>query len=79
MPESVFNIPESLFNFRRNPRSPSSGIGVQDQPKYAPSAAVPATGEPDSAPQPPAPNACTPAETPIWFMELAQRWIIVSS
>lgn len=35
MPESVFNIPESLFNFRRNPRSPSSGIGVQDQPKYA--------------------------------------------
>lgn len=34
MPKSVFNIPESLFTFLRNRRSPSPEIGVQDQPKY---------------------------------------------
>ena len=58
MPESVFNIPESLFNFRRNPRSPSSGIGVQDQPKYA--RFVAGRAEPDGS----APLGCSVAAVP---------------
>ena len=45
-------------------RSDPAGTGISPG---VPSAAVPATGEPDSAPRPPAPNACTPAETPSWF------------
>ena len=45
-------------------RSDPAGTGISPG---VPSAAGPATGEPDSAPRPPAPNACTPAETPSWF------------
>ena len=45
-------------------RSDPAGTGISPGGS---SAAVPATGELDSAPRPPAPDACTPAETPSWF------------
>ena len=45
-------------------RSDPAGTGISPG---VPSAAVPATGKPDSAPQPPAPDACTPTEAPTWF------------
>ena len=45
-------------------RSDPAGTGISPG---VPSAAVPATGKPDSAPRPPAPDACTPTEAPSWF------------
>ena len=42
--------------------------GINDLPVFMhQGTAVPATGEPDSAPRTTAPGACTPAEAPSWF------------